>query len=63
MEALLQEGPYTAFELCDAMRERMPAAFGPNANPMFDLMKVINTCHRMGATATGSPPDTRFQLA
>lgn len=63
MEALLQEGPYTAFELCDAMRERMPAAFGPNANPMFDLMKVINTCHRMGATATGTPPDTRFRSA
>ncbi len=59
---LLESGPQTIRALLAEMRERMPESFGPNANPLFDTMKVINTCHRMGTESKGTAPDTLFYL-
>lgn len=57
---LLASGPQSVSSLLTAMRKRMPESFGPNANPLFDTMKVINTCHRLGAQTKGTAPDTLF---
>lgn len=62
LRELLESSPQTIRSLLAVMHERMPESFGPNANPIFDTMKIINTCHRMGAKTTGDTPDTLFYL-
>jgi hypothetical protein len=63
VRGLLESGPQTIRELLAVMHQRMPESFGPNANPLFDTMKVLNTCHRMGAQAKGISPETLFYLS
>lgn len=59
---LLSSEPKTALCLLDCMREEMPNSFGPNANPIFDTMKILESCHRVGATEQGYAPNTLFSL-
>jgi glyoxylase-like metal-dependent hydrolase (beta-lactamase superfamily II) len=62
MRELLASKPQTVFSLLEAMRARLPHSFGPNANPIFDTMKVLESCHRLGASEEGQAPGTLFSL-
>ena len=62
LRAALRDGPQTVFALLEKMRATLPGAFGPNANPIFDTMKTLESCRRLGAHAEGEPPNTTFCL-
>jgi hypothetical protein len=62
MRELLISQPQTVFSLLEAMRSRLPRSFGPNANPISDTMKILESCHRLGATEEGRAPGTVFSL-
>lgn len=62
LRELLTSQPQTVFSLLEAMRSKLPRSFGPNANPIFDTMKILESCHRLGATEEGQAPGTLFSL-